>query len=198
MPAEHGIIGAYRGKPFRYCGRGNKEQTRRYIASRKSRECRRSCRPRGVCGFVPAPWRGRDVRRYSAARSLMLTLRAFDRRNQLVAVYPATVSSEEKLAPTGTLRVTSIRRNPSYHYNPQYVGLGFRSPYKGYGIHGTADSSKVSKTASHGCVRLTNWNALRLAAAPRKGIPVDFIGSDISSDARMTNDRSSPGTNLGN
>ncbi|MGA7345788.1 MAG: L,D-transpeptidase, partial [Pseudolabrys sp.] len=49
---------------------------------------------------------------------------------------------------------------------------------EGYGIHGTPDPSKVSKTVSHGCIRLTNWDALRVAAAVAKGTPVDFSGDE--------------------
>ena len=44
-----------------------------------------------------------------------------------------------------------------------------------YGIHGTPDPDKVGKTASHGCVRLTNWDALALARMVRKGMPVAFV-----------------------
>jgi lipoprotein-anchoring transpeptidase ErfK/SrfK len=40
---------------------------------------------------------------------------------------------------------------------------------KGYGLHGTPEPDKVSKAASHGCVRLTNWDALDLATHVRKG-----------------------------
>jgi len=40
---------------------------------------------------------------------------------------------------------------------------------EGYGIHGTPDPSKVSKTASHGCIRLTNWDALSVASAVARG-----------------------------
>jgi lipoprotein-anchoring transpeptidase ErfK/SrfK len=45
---------------------------------------------------------------------------------------------------------------------------------KGYGIHGTSEPSRVSKSESHGCVRLTNWDAERLASAVKKGVAVDF------------------------
>jgi lipoprotein-anchoring transpeptidase ErfK/SrfK len=127
------------------------------------------------------------------------TVKAFDDQNQLVAFYPATVGSEEKPAPSGRQKVTIIKKDPAYHYNPKYhfKGVKTRKPFtikpgpnnpvglvwiglsgEGYGIHGTPDPDKVSKTESHGCVRLTNWDALQLAAAVRKGIPVDFVGED--------------------
>ena len=125
------------------------------------------------------------------------TVKAFDSENELIAFYPATVGSEEKPAPSGRLKVTLVKRNPVYHYNPKYYFKGVKTdkPFtikpgpnnpvgsvwigltgEGYGIHGTPDPDKVSKTASHGCIRLTNWDALQLAAAVEKGIPVDFEG----------------------
>jgi lipoprotein-anchoring transpeptidase ErfK/SrfK len=45
---------------------------------------------------------------------------------------------------------------------------------EGYGIHGTPEPGKVSKAESHGCVRLTNWDAERVAARVSKGTPVEF------------------------
>ena len=44
-----------------------------------------------------------------------------------------------------------------------------------YGIHGTPEPSKIDKTNSHGCVRLTNWDAEELAKMVEKGVPVEFI-----------------------
>ena len=45
---------------------------------------------------------------------------------------------------------------------------------KGYGIHGTHDPGAVSKRTSHGCIRLTNWDALELARHVNKGTPVNI------------------------
>jgi hypothetical protein len=47
-----------------------------------------------------------------------------------------------------------------------------------YGIHGTPDSSKVSKTESHGCIRMTNWDVLQLSSIVAKGTVVDFVGDE--------------------
>lgn len=117
--------------------------------------------------------------------------------NRLIAFYPATIGSTEKPAPSGTFQIKSIVRNPSYTYNPNYafrgqqatrpvkVPPGPNNPVgivwiglsaKGYGIHGTADPTTVGKTQSHGCVRLTNWDALALARLVRNGTPVAFTG----------------------
>jgi lipoprotein-anchoring transpeptidase ErfK/SrfK len=128
-------------------------------------------------------------------------LKAFDRDGKMLAYYPATVGSEEKPAPTGTLKITTVSKNPTYHYNPAYAFKGVRTtqPFtiqpgpnnpvglvwigltgEGYGIHGTAEPSKVGKTESHGCVRLTNWDVLQLASAVSRGIPVEFTGEQKS------------------
>jgi lipoprotein-anchoring transpeptidase ErfK/SrfK len=114
----------------------------------------------------------------------------------LIAYYPATIGSAEKPAPSGTLQVRSVSYDPTYRYDPKYqfkgqhakkpvtVAPGPNNPVgfvwialsaESYGIHGTPDPEKISKTASHGCVRLTNWDALALAHLVRKGTPVDFL-----------------------
>lgn len=124
------------------------------------------------------------------------TVRLFDKSNALIGFYPATVGSEEKPSPSGTLKVTEIDQNPTYHYNPKYhfKGVHSRKTFtirpgpnnpvgvvwinlsgEGYGIHGTPAPGKVSKAQSHGCVRLTNWDAERVAARVSKGTLVAFV-----------------------
>lgn len=124
------------------------------------------------------------------------TVKLFDKSNALIGFYPATVGSEEKPSPSGTLKVTEVSRNPFYRYNPNYhfKGVHARKPFiikpgpnnpvgtvwinlsaEGYGIHGTPWPDKISKAESHGCVRLTNWDAERVAAAVAKGTPVAFV-----------------------
>jgi lipoprotein-anchoring transpeptidase ErfK/SrfK len=123
------------------------------------------------------------------------TVKLYDKSNALIGFYPATVGSEEKPSPTGTLKVTEIDPNPTYRYNPDYhfKGVHSRTAFiikpgpnnpvgtmwinlsaEGYGIHGTPSPGKVSKAESHGCVRLTNWDAERVAAQVAKGTPVSF------------------------
>src|SRR2546430_8650722 len=122
------------------------------------------------------------------------TVKAFA-NSQLIAFFPATVGSEEKPSPVGVLKVISIDANPYYRYNPDYKFKGVKSKRafkikpgpnnpvgsqwiglsaEGYGIHGTANPSKISKAESHGCVRLTNWDADRLAKLVKKGKEVAF------------------------
>ncbi|HEY7299636.1 MAG TPA: L,D-transpeptidase [Xanthobacteraceae bacterium] len=123
-------------------------------------------------------------------------LRVFDEDGSLIFAAPATIGSAEKPAPSGTLKITSVTHNPTYRYNPAYhfKGVHANRPFtirpgpnnpvgvvwiglsrQGYGIHGTPDPSKVSKNASHGCIRLTNWDALMLAAMVKRGMPVAFL-----------------------
>ncbi|WP_334519904.1 L,D-transpeptidase family protein [Bradyrhizobium sp. AZCC 2230] len=128
------------------------------------------------------------------------TVKLFDKSNALVGFYPATVGSEEKPSPSGTLKVTEIDPNPTYRYNPAYhfKGVHSRKPFKirpgpnnpvgtmwinlsadGYGIHGTPSPQNISKGQSHGCVRLTNWDAERVAARVAKGTPVAFVDGGV-------------------
>jgi lipoprotein-anchoring transpeptidase ErfK/SrfK len=124
------------------------------------------------------------------------TVKLFDKANTLIGFYPATVGSKEKPSPSGTLKVTEISRNPVYRYNPDYHFKGVRSrkPFtirpgpnnpvgtvwinlsaEGYGIHGTAFPGQISKAVSHGCIRLTNWDAERVAERVAKGSQVSFV-----------------------
>jgi lipoprotein-anchoring transpeptidase ErfK/SrfK len=124
------------------------------------------------------------------------TVKALGKSDELLGFFPATVGSDEKPTPDGSLKVTSVDRNPHYRYNPDYKFKGVKSKTaftikpgpnnpvgtvwiglsgEGYGIHGTSSPSKVSKSESHGCVRLTNWDVERLARSVKKGVPVAFV-----------------------
>jgi lipoprotein-anchoring transpeptidase ErfK/SrfK len=133
-------------------------------------------------------------------------LKLFARDQRLLATYPATVGSAERPAPSGKMTVKSVTENPTYTYNPKYAFKGVRaaerftikagpngpvglvwiglSSGEGYGIHGTANPSKVSKSDSHGCVRLTNWDALQVASVVSRGTPVEFTGDEQSRPPR--------------
>jgi lipoprotein-anchoring transpeptidase ErfK/SrfK len=126
------------------------------------------------------------------------TVKAFGKSGELLGYFPATVGSDEKPTPDGSLKVTSVDQNPNYRYNPDYKFKGVKSKTafdikpgpnnpagtvwiglsaEGYGIHGTPNPSRVSKSESHGCVRLTNWDVERLARSVKKGTPVDFVAT---------------------
>jgi lipoprotein-anchoring transpeptidase ErfK/SrfK len=126
-------------------------------------------------------------------------VRAFDAQGQLLAAYPATVGSTERPAPSGVFKVTGVARDPDYTYDPKRLTFGDRSMGKltikpgpnnpvgvvwinlnvpSYGIHGAPDPQLVGKVASHGCVRLTNWDARELADAVKAGVKVTFTGEE--------------------
>lgn len=123
-------------------------------------------------------------------------LLAFGPDGKVLADYPASIGSDEKPAPSGRFEVKVVARNPTYRYNPAYAfkGVTAKKPFtiepgpnnpvgsvwidlsdEGYGIHGTPEPTHVGKTESHGCIRLTNWDALDLASIVKKGTEVDFI-----------------------
>lgn len=120
---------------------------------------------------------------------------AYDAEGTLVAAYPATIGSTDTPSPSGTVTIERIAINPSYTYNPKKnfkqgnndqvltINPGPNGPVgdvwialskPSYGIHGTPDPSKIGKTSSHGCVRLTNWDARELAGMVSPGVTVEF------------------------
>jgi lipoprotein-anchoring transpeptidase ErfK/SrfK len=124
------------------------------------------------------------------------TVRAYDADDALIASFPATVGSRERPSPSGVHKVVWPTLNPLYTYDPRKLSWGPRSHgvlviqpgpnnpvglvwiklnAPGYGIHGTPDPDHIGKTASHGCVRLTNWDAILLAHAVKPGVVVTFV-----------------------
>ena len=120
---------------------------------------------------------------------------AFGQDGKLVAFYPASIGSEEKPAPSGEFNIQWVLHNPPYNYDPKFAfkGVKTRKPFtiapgpnnpvgsvwmdlsvEGYGIHGTPEPDLVGKTQSHGCIRLTNWDAQDLASMVAKGTVVSF------------------------
>ena len=121
---------------------------------------------------------------------------AYDADNKLVVSYPATIGSTDTPSPSGTHLVSRVVLDPDYTYNPDVnfkqgdnskiltippgpngpvgsVWIALDKPT--YGVHGTPDPSKIGKTESHGCVRLTNWDAQELAKLVKPGVPVEFV-----------------------
>jgi lipoprotein-anchoring transpeptidase ErfK/SrfK len=121
-------------------------------------------------------------------------VRAFDASNQLVAYYPATIGSGDAPAPVGDHTVRGVAFDPTYRYDPSRlptfgernhgaldIAAGPNNPVgavwialsaETYGIHGAPNPAQVSKTQSHGCIRLTNWDATELGHAVSVGVPV--------------------------
>lgn len=118
-----------------------------------------------------------------------------ERGDDVLFFAPVTSGSQHDPLPIGDWKVTGVARNPTFHYNPDLfwdadpehskakVPAGPNNPVgrvwidlskEHYGIHGTPEPSTIGKTQSHGCVRLTNWDALRVAALVKVGTPVLF------------------------
>jgi lipoprotein-anchoring transpeptidase ErfK/SrfK len=123
-------------------------------------------------------------------------VRVLDRDGGLLAYFPASIGSAEKPAPSGSFKVTRVQYDPVYHYDPKFAFKGVKARGRfevkpgpnnpvglawidlsapSYGIHGTPNPDAISKTQSHGCVRLTNWDVMTLAGMVRRGTPVDFV-----------------------
>ena len=124
------------------------------------------------------------------------TVQVFDMSGKLLAQYPCTTGSEHDPLPIGEWKVTAIYKNPKFHYNPNLfwdakatdmkatIAPGPRNPVgvvwidlskEHYGIHGTPGPGNIGHTESHGCIRLTNWDAMELAGMVMKGTPVSMV-----------------------
>lgn len=132
-------------------------------------------------------------------------LRAYDAANTLVAYYPATIGSGDAPAPIGAHTVRSVTFDPTYNYDPARLPTFGERPHGAlsipagpnnpvgavwialsadtYGIHGTANPAQVSKTQSHGCIRLTNWDAEELGRAVRAGVTVTIRQRSVATAA---------------
>jgi lipoprotein-anchoring transpeptidase ErfK/SrfK len=106
-----------------------------------------------------------------------------------------TSGSTHDPLPIGTWKVNGVQRNPKFHYNPDLfwdatpgdrkatlqpgpnnpvgvVWIDLSKPH--YGIHGSPEPSNIGHVESHGCVRLTNWDADRVARWVKAGTQVVF------------------------
>jgi len=122
-------------------------------------------------------------------------LRAIRADGTLIFFAPVSSGSEHDPLPLGQWKVTSVNWHPKFHYNPNLfwdadpdqsratlppgpnspvgvVWIGVNIAH--YGMHGTPEPGHVGHTESHGCVRLTNWDAARLASLVKPGTPVVF------------------------
>ncbi|HEY2149511.1 MAG TPA: L,D-transpeptidase [Vicinamibacterales bacterium] len=123
------------------------------------------------------------------------SLRAARADGTIVFYAPVTTGSVHDPLPTGDYKVLGLSWRPSFHYNPDLfwdaqdgdekatIKPGPNNPVgvvwialnlEHYGLHGTPEPGRVGHAESHGCVRLTNWDAARVAALVRPGTPVEF------------------------
>jgi lipoprotein-anchoring transpeptidase ErfK/SrfK len=122
-------------------------------------------------------------------------LTALDAADQVLFHAPVTSGSEHDPLPLGDWQVTAILKNPTFNYNPDLfwdadpshakakIAPGANNPVgvvwidlskEHYGLHGTPEPGRIGYSVSHGCVRLTNWDALKVAGLVQKGTPVIF------------------------
>lgn len=118
-----------------------------------------------------------------------------DSSGRVIFYAPVTTGSRHDPLPIGEWKVNGIQFNPPFNYNPDLfwdanpahakakIPAGPNNPVglvwidlskEHYGIHGTPEPSTISRTESHGCVRLTNWDALKLAGLVKPGTKVIF------------------------
>jgi lipoprotein-anchoring transpeptidase ErfK/SrfK len=154
-------------------------------------------RPTGTAGRAD----GREATRAEKAEVVVQvsrstrTLTVTGAAGKIVFFAPVTTGSENDPLPLGEWKVNGVQYNPTFRYNPDLfwdadpghtkatippgpngpVGLVWIDISKEhYGLHGTPEPALVGRAESHGCVRLTNWDALRLAALVRPGTRVVF------------------------
>lgn len=119
----------------------------------------------------------------------------FDSENKMVGAFPASIGAANTPSPKGTHTITKVAPNPVYGYSPKnFVQGGNTKPLSlppgpngpvgniwialskpTFGIHGTPNPSLISKSSSHGCIRLTNWDANDLGQKVQNGVVVKFI-----------------------
>jgi len=123
------------------------------------------------------------------------TVSLLDAGGRKFAQFPATTGSEHDPLPIGDWKIQGVSKNPPFHYNPDLfwdaksdqakatIAPGPNNPVgvvwmdlskEHYGIHGTPEPSTIAKTQSHGCIRLTNWDAMAMADAVKPGTPAQL------------------------
>jgi lipoprotein-anchoring transpeptidase ErfK/SrfK len=122
-------------------------------------------------------------------------LNVYDAKGQIIFHAPVTSGSQHDPLPLGDWKVMAVVHNPTFNYNPALfwdadpaaakakLPAGPNGPVgtvwidlnkQHYGIHGTPEPGRIGYSTSHGCVRLTNWDAEKLASLVRKGTRVVF------------------------
>jgi hypothetical protein len=122
-------------------------------------------------------------------------LKVMDGANRLIAQFPVTTGSDYDPLPLGNWKVTTFGYLPPFHFQPdlfwdvedsegdQVLPPGPNSPVgvawldltkDHYGIHGTSEPQNIGKTESHGCLRMTNWDVLRLSQMMKPGFRAEF------------------------
>ncbi len=122
-------------------------------------------------------------------------LRVLDGQGKLLAQFTATMGSSQFPLPLGTWKVRGAGYNPPWQYDPALLATADKSDPKleippgpnnpigvvwidlskeHYGIHGTDEPNRIGRAESNGCIRLTNWDAARLAQMVSSGVEAVF------------------------
>jgi len=122
-------------------------------------------------------------------------LKVMDDSDLLVAQFPVTTGSQHDPLPLGTWKVPTFSFMPPFHYQPDLfwdvddnkdekmlppgpnglVGVAWLDlSREHYGIHGTPEPQTIGRTESHGCIRMTNWDVLRLSRMLKPGFKAVF------------------------
>jgi len=147
--------------------------------------------------------KGKDQDKTAKDGASKITVRVDVKTNMLgvfdgekpIAAYPVTIGSERTESPVGEWKVRGVARMPNFRYDKAMLDKGERSAdfhmlppgpnnlvgviwiqlnKKGIGLHGTSEPDAIGRSASHGCVRLANWDVVRLAAKVKAGVPVSI------------------------
>lgn len=120
-----------------------------------------------------------------------LVLMLLDAEGKVYAQFPVSAGSGHDPLPIGDWKINGVARDPVFNYNPKLfwdgnpahskatlqpgpnnpVGVAWIDLSKPhYGIHGSPEPSRIGKTESHGCIRMTNWSVMRVADAVAPGL----------------------------
>jgi lipoprotein-anchoring transpeptidase ErfK/SrfK len=120
-----------------------------------------------------------------------LVVMLLDAEGKVYAQFPASAGSRRDPLPIGDWKINGVARNPVFNYNPKLfwdgnpahskatlpagpnnpVGVAWIDLSKPhYGIHGTPEPSRIGKSESHGCIRMTNWSVTLVASAVSPGM----------------------------
>ncbi len=145
-----------------------------------------------VAGKKPAPAKNSNTVVLSKDKQQLMVK---DGDGQTIFFAPITAGSDQYPYPLGAWKVNGVSKNPSFSYSPELfkdakpthkkaklppgpnnpvgtIWIDISAPH--YGLHGTPEPGKIGYSESHGCIRLTNWDAEKLAFLVGVGTPVIF------------------------
>jgi lipoprotein-anchoring transpeptidase ErfK/SrfK len=127
------------------------------------------------------------------------SIEPLDASGKIIGFFPCSIAKDKAKRPHGLLTVKVVDPHPDYTFDPALfadaskeegithkltIPPGPRNPVgttwvglslPGYGIHGTPEPENISRTQSHGCFRLANWNAEKVLKMVKVGTPVDVV-----------------------